>query len=70
MYNPFLNSTAEMLEPVYRRKKDGFMERIFGRISSLDGDDLLIMLIIYLIMKDNEKEDIWPLLAALLYCVL
>lgn len=68
MYNPYLNTTKQMLEPVRERK--GLMEGLVTKLRRLDEDDLLLMLIVYLVVRNGDRDDVWPLLAALVYCIL
>lgn len=68
MYNPYLNTTKQMLEPVNGTRD--ITGGILRKLHQLDSDDILIMLIVYLVMRDGKKDDIWPLLAALMYCFL
>ncbi len=71
LYNPYLGPVGEMLEPV--RGNSGRSDPLGGilkGLSRLDGDDILLMMIIYLVLRDGEKENLWPLLGALLYCML
>lgn len=68
MFNPYLNRPTQMLEPV--TGKQDLLGGIMKRFRELDSDDLLLMLIVYLVMKDGKRDDVWPLLAALLYCIL
>lgn len=36
----------------------------------MDSDDLLILLLVYLLVKEGEQDGIWPLVAAMLYLML
>jgi hypothetical protein len=70
MFNPYLSAPSQALARIPPRKeKDGPL-RLLERLKKLDSDDLLLMLIIYLLMKEPDKDELWPLLAALVYCIL
>jgi hypothetical protein len=70
MFNPYLAAPSQALEQIPpHKKKDGPL-RLPERLKKLDSDDLLLMLIIYLLMKEPDKDELWPLLAALAYCIL
>lgn len=70
MYNPFFQEPAQMLEKkevsVGQNPMDGFV----NRLRELDRDDLLILLLIFLLFRDGNQDNLWPLLAALVYCML
>lgn len=68
MFNPYLSSPHAMLEPMPAPpgREDGLLERL----SNLDNDDLLLLLIIFLLMKDGKQGSIWPMAAALIYLML
>ncbi len=68
MYNPYLHSPEQMLEPVREQKSP--LEGIIRKLRQLDTDDLLVLLLIYLLIQDGRKDDLWPLLGALIYCIL
>lgn len=71
MYNPYVSSLSSALQPVSRGKDPlGGLGGLLGRLGSLDSDDLLLLLMIYLLIKDGEQDNIWPLAAALIYLML
>jgi hypothetical protein len=67
MFNPYLNTPSQALEQIPHRKTGS---QLLRRLQKLDSDDLLLMLIIYFLMKEPDRDDLWPLLAALAYCML
>lgn len=70
MYNPYFHEPSQML----RQKDTGTMNQpldgLLKRIGHLDSDDLLVLLLIFILFRDGKKDGIWPLLAALVYCIL
>lgn len=72
MFNPYVSQPAEALRPVQHRgtPSGGLLDGLLGRLSRLDSDDLLILLLVYLLCRDGEEDGIWPLVAALLYLLL
>lgn len=70
MYNPYFHEPIKMLE---RKTDGGFsapLHSITNRIQQLDSDDLLLLLLIFLLFRDGERDYLWPLLAVLVYCML
>ena len=70
MFNPFFHEPIQMLEKQTGSPQFNPANMIMQRISQLDGDDLLILLLIFLIFKDGKKDNVWPIIAALVYCML
>jgi hypothetical protein len=70
MFNPYLATPRQALEQIPPRKAAEGHQRLLERLRKLDSDDLLLMLMIYFLMKEPNKDELWPLLAALLYCIL
>ena len=68
MFNPYVEEPERALQPVPGKK--GLLDGLLGRLSRLDTDDLLILLLVYLITKEGEEDSVWPLAAALLYLML
>lgn len=68
MFNPYLNRPEQMLEPI--RKRQAPLDGIVKKLKTLDRDDLLVLAILYLAMGEGKQEELWPLLAVLLYCIL
>ena len=70
MFNPYFHRPQQMLE----RKRDDpsrqHLEGLLRRVGHLDGDDLLLLMLIFLIFKDGEKDNVWSLLAVLVYCMI
>ncbi len=69
MFNLYVEEPHHALQPVPERQS-GPLDGILGRLGKLDRDDLLILLLIYLISREGEEDSIWPLAAALLYLIL
>lgn len=69
MFNPYVGDPARCIRPV-RGEKGGGLEGILGRLGRMDSDDLLILLLVYLLVKEGEQDGIWPLVAAMLYLML
>lgn len=70
MYNPYLSSIGAFLRPVTRQRSGSLFGGILNRLRHLDEDDLLLILILFFLMKNGDKEGQWPLLAAIVYCML
>lgn len=72
MYNPYLQGIAGFLRPMTGggSKTGGAIGGILRRLRGLDEDDLLLLMILLLLMKHGEWEGQWPLLAAVIYCML
>lgn len=66
MFNPYLAPPESALQPV----KGGGLGGILRRLETLDADDLVILLLLYLLAKDGEGDGIWPLAAVMLYLLL
>lgn len=43
---------------------------ILDKLKALDKDDLLMLALIFALVRSSSKEDIWPLVAVMLYCLL
>lgn len=70
MYNPYLHGIGSFLRPVTEKGAGGLFGGILQRLRCLDEDDILLLLILFLLMKNGEREGQWPLLAAMIYCIL
>ncbi|MDD6024573.1 MAG: hypothetical protein PUC06_10125 [Oscillospiraceae bacterium] len=73
MYNPYLSPIETAVRPLPQRERKqshSLQNRIAGRLRSLDNDDLLIMLILYLLLRRSCQDRTIPILAVLLYCML
>lgn len=68
MYNPYLNRPEQMLESIHQGSPP--LGGLLQKLNRLDQDDLLMLLILYLVMGEGKQGDVWPLLAVLLYCIL
>lgn len=68
MFNPYVASPAESLR---KSKGGGLLGGLLGKLKRLDSDDLLILLLIFLLSKkDGEEGDLWPLAAVAIYLML
>lgn len=69
MFNPYVGEPAQCIHPV-KGEKSNALNGILERLGRLDSDDLLILLLVYLLAKEGDQDGIWPLVAALLYLML
>ena len=69
MFNPYVGEPAQCIHPVKWEKRSG-LDGILERLGRLDSDDLLILLLVYLLAKEGDQDGIWPLVAAMLYLML
>lgn len=68
MFNPYVGSLPQTLRPVPQKASGGNgLGAIFSKLGDLDRDDLLMLLLIYLLVKEGDQDGIWPLVAAALY---
>lgn len=68
MFNPYVSSPEQSLR---QKKSSGFLGGLLGKLKHLDSDDLLILLLIFLLSKkDGEEGDLWPLAAVVIYFML
>lgn len=73
MFNPYVGGVSQSLRPVEGRGPEkGGLGGILSRLGNLDSGDLLLLLLIYLLVREQEDghEKIWPLVAAALYLML
>lgn len=70
VFNPYLMSLGSVLQPVSASGSKDPMGAIFSRLRKLDSDDLILLLIIFLLVKDGDRDNLWPMVAALLYLIL
>jgi hypothetical protein len=68
MFNPYVSPLSEALHPV--SEAPGPLSGLQARLQGLDRDDLLILLLLYLLLKEGPEDRLWPLLGALLYLLL
>lgn len=67
MFNPYFSEPREALEKPHNTEPwNGLMHRLHN----LDGDDLFLLLLVFLLIREGQQEERWPLVAALIYCVL
>lgn len=68
MFNPYVSAPEQSLRPA---KGGGLLSGILSKLKKLDHDDLLILVLIYLLSKrDGEEGDLWPLAAVAIYLML
>lgn len=68
MFNPYIGVPEQSLRP---SKGGGLLSGLVSKLKKLDSDDLLILLLIFLLSKrDGEEGDIWPLVAVAIYLML
>ena len=70
MFNPYVSDHAAALRPSAGKNAPGPGPAILSRLNQLDSDDLLILLLIYLIARQEEEHGIWPFVAMGLYLML
>ena len=70
MFNPYFHDPSRMLQQSSSSGSQNPLEGILNRIRRMDSDDLLLLLLIVILVKDGCREDVWPLVAALIYCVI
>lgn len=77
MFNPYAGQPEEVLRPVPQSagperppEKPKVMEGLLERLGRLDRDDLLLLVLVFLLAKDGEGDVLWPLAAAALYLML
>lgn len=70
MFNPYVMDVSGALEPAPARHGKDPLRGMMDRLGRMDSDDLLLMLIIYLLVKDGNSDSIWPMIAALIYLML
>lgn len=68
MFNPYIGATEQSLRP---SRGGGLLNGLLSKLKKLDSDDLLILLLIFLLSKrDGEEGDMWPLVAVAIYLML
>ncbi len=66
MFNPYFEPTP----PVEQAATPVVSGGILDKLKSLDKDDLIMLALIFTLVRSSSKEDIWPLVAVMLYCML
>lgn len=69
MFNPYVSSAAKSIHPV-KGERAGGLEGILGRLGRLESDDLLLLLLVFLLVKEGDQDGLWPLVAVMLYLML
>lgn len=67
MFNPYFEPEPREIQPP---QKVASSNGILDKFKHLDKDDLLMLALIFILTKGSSKEDIWPLVAVMLYCML
>lgn len=70
MFNPYVSEVQGALRPARQPKSDPGLGKLMDRLSHLDNDDLIILLLVFLLARQGDKDSFWPLAAALLYLIL
>lgn len=71
MFNPYISSAGQSLRLITGKGSTGSgLDGILRKLGNLDSDDLLILLLIYLLAKEGEQDGVWALVAAMLYLIL
>ena len=72
MFNPYLSAHESALRPARGSGEtgNGPLQGILRRLGRLDSDDLLLLLLIYLLARKEDEDGIWPLVALGLYLML
>lgn len=67
MFNPYFSQVQDALS-VPEHKRTG--NDLLAGLKALDGDKLLLLLLIIIFLQEGQQEEHWPLLAALIYCLM
>lgn len=67
MFNPYFEPDPREVQKQSSTSLSGGM---LDKLKSLDKDDLLMLALIFALVRNSSKEDIWPLVAVMLYCML
>lgn len=74
MFNPYVGSAAQSIRPAAGKQASGGLGAglgsILSKLGNIDTDDLLMLLLVYLLVKEGEADGVWPLVAAMLYLIL
>jgi hypothetical protein len=77
MFNPYVGPVEQSLRQTKPPKpapgppeKSQSLGAVLDRLSSLDRDDVLIALLIFLLARDQETDSLWPMVAAGIYLLL
>ena len=66
MFNPYFEPAPHEEQAPAPAVSGGILDKF----KSLDKDDLIMLALIFALVRSNSKEDIWPLVAVMLYCML
>lgn len=66
MFNPYFEPTPPEEQAAIPVASGGILDKL----KALDKDDLLMLALIFALVRSSSKEDIWPLVAVMLYCML
>ena len=70
MFNPYVSEVQRALRPARQQKQDLGLGKLMERLGHLDNDDLIILLLVFLLARQGDRDSFWPLAAALLYLIL
>ncbi len=69
IYNPYFSGPEEALLPVPPRSP-GLLDGLTDRLKHLEGEDILLVLLLVLLLKNDQDRRLWPLIGALAYLLL
>ena len=69
IYNPYFSSTEEALRPI-SPQNSGILDGILDRLKSLEGEDILLILLLVVLLKNDQDRQLLPLIGALVYLLL
>lgn len=69
MFNPYFSQVQDALVSP-KKAEPGSIRQLFAGIGSLDGDKLLLILLIFVLLQEGRWEEHGPLVAALIYCMM
>ena len=67
MFNPYFEPCLQENSTEHTPSPSG---GILDKLKTLDKDDLLMLGLIFVLARRNTKDEIWPLVAVMLYCLL
>ena len=69
IYNPYFSAPGEVLQPV-APQTPGPLDGLLGRLKRLEGEDILLILLLVLLLKNDQDRRLLPLIGALVYLLL
>ena len=67
IYNPYFSSIDCALQPAGRRADESPLSGLLSRLGQLDGETLLLLVLLW---KDGKDRQLFPLLCAILYLLI